>query len=135
MENNNWIYIGIFLDKESSTKLMNALHDYIPNGWKVYCHHMTLAFNDCSDNAQKFYNFYSPHFGEKCTLQVVGCGISDKALAVQVSSPCETSNKIPHITVAVAPNGKPVDSNYITNWMNVNDGLTLKGIINEFKRR
>lgn len=132
MAQNNWIYIGIFLNKESSVKLMTALHDYIPNGWNVYCHHMTIAFNNHSEIVQKFYNKYSPRFGEKCKLKVVGIGISDKAIAVKVETACKTNNAIPHITVAVSNTGKPIDSNYIQKWYPVEDGMILSGEINEF---
>lgn len=55
----------------------------------------------------------------KRRLQIVinGIGISDKAMAFRVDEHSVVCvNDIPHITIATFSGGKPVESNYITNW-------------------
>ena len=46
-----WIYFGVFLDSISKAKNLSALETngvVIPNDWKRFNHHMTIAFNDGS---------------------------------------------------------------------------------------
>jgi len=40
----NWIYVGIFLDDTSKKKLKKLYN--IPEGWKEYFDHMTVIYND-----------------------------------------------------------------------------------------
>jgi hypothetical protein len=40
---------------------------------------------------------------------------------------------VPHITLAVAPGGKPVQSNFIKDWQDVEEGLVLYGYVKEWK--
>jgi len=66
---------------------------------------------------------------------VVSLGVSDKAMAVKVKGG-STYNKIPHITLAVSPTGKPKDSNDIQTWKAVpnNKNIKLKGIVKEYPK-
>jgi len=60
--------------------------------------------------------------------------LNDKAMAVKVEG-YESANKIPHITVAVNPDGgKAVMSNDITNWQNVKPFI-LNGVVVEIKKK
>jgi hypothetical protein len=53
--------------------------------------------------------------GNEVRLKVTHLGVSDMAIAVKVNG-YESVNVIPHITVAINPDGgKPVMSNNITN--------------------
>ena len=38
------LYSAVVIDKESKDKLMNALASKLPEGWKVFAHHMTIVF-------------------------------------------------------------------------------------------
>ena len=129
-ENPEWIYLGAFLDEKSKAKLLALANelDIIPDGsWKPYCHHMTLAYNDKSERASEIFNYYHPYIGEYVTLLATEIGVSDKAVAVKMEWASPSGNKINHITIAVSPDGKPVDSNKITNWKPLSRDLPLLG--------
>ena len=126
---NNWIYIGIFLD-EKSKKLLKKLYP-LPEWWKEYYDHMTVVFNDSTKLANDVKSINEHNIGKKFKLKVVGPGISEKAYAVQVELPkgVVSANKITHITMGVAPieGANPVDSNYITNWSKIYENIYLTG--------
>ena len=126
---NNWIYIGIFLD-EKSKKLLKKLYP-LPEWWKEYYDHMTVVFNDNTKLANDIKLINEHNIGKKFKLKLVGPGISDKAYAIQVELPkgVVSANKITHITLATCkPNGgNAVDSNYITNWSKIYDNVYLTG--------
>ena len=52
--------------------------------------------------------------GHKVSFKVIGFGISPYALAAMVDLPSE--NEMSHITLAIAPGHKPVESNNIKDW-------------------
>jgi hypothetical protein len=71
--------------------------------------------------------------GKEVTLTVTDLGLSDMAMAVKVSG-YPSNNEIPHITIAVNPNGgKPVMSNAITNWVKIKP-FNVSGKVTEFKK-
>lgn len=136
METNNWIYFGIFLDNQSKEKNLQALKENnitIPEGWKMFNHHLTIAFNNKTEDAQSLYNIYKRIFGSETTITVDGIGISDEAIAMRVKFNNPISNKIPHITIATPANGKPVNSNKITNWTDITP-YDISGTLNQFTR-
>ena len=130
----NWVYVGIFLDEKSKERL-KAIYT-LPEGWKEYFDHMTVVFNDGSQYAQDIKSICDKLEGRKVRLQVVSQGISDKAYAVHVKVPAgiPCGNKVSHITLGTSPAGKPVDSNYIENWIDVSssNGLYVYGTIKTF---
>ena len=127
----DWLYYGMFLDEGGKTTLLDALRDIVPSDWKPYCEHMTVIYNDGSENAAKWAESCEKELGKRVVLMVTELGVSDRAIAVKVSG-YPTNNAIPHITVAVAPGAKPVESNRISNWRKYSEipGLsaTLKRI-------
>jgi hypothetical protein len=53
-------------------------------------------------------------------LEINGIGVSDKAMAFRCNIPENLcANKIPHITICTFNGGKPVDSNNITEWKDI----------------
>ena len=67
------------------------------------------------------------------TLTVTELGLSDMAMAVKVEG-YPSNNAIPHITIAVNPNGgKPVMSNDITEWTKINP-FKVVGKVTEIKK-
>ena len=60
-----WIYFGVFLDEESRNKLQELANKVVLDNWKLYCHHMTIAFNNGSEKSIELYNHYKNYFGEK----------------------------------------------------------------------
>ena len=130
MNSNNWIYFGIFLNDDSKKNLYRATKEFIPdNNWKIFCHHMTIAFNNRSQEAQELFHQYQPMFNKQESLVATHIGISEDAIAVKVNFNGPTANKIPHITIATPQNGKPVNSNYIQHWMPLDEEINLTGII------
>jgi len=95
------------------------------NGWRMICHHMTIQFPGIPD-------YIKQYLDTEQTLEVTHVGIDDNAVAVRVVG-FPSVNKIPHITVAVSPKGKPAMSNDIKNWKVVTNGPSLKGTVKEIQ--
>ena len=130
-----WVYLGVFLDEESKKRLKDLAEDLdiIPdNSWKLYCHHMTLAYNDKSQKAENMFSIYDSSLGADVSMETREIGISDKAIAVKIKWGHATLNKVSHITIAVSPEGKPVDSNNIINWKQLDKPIALTGQIGYF---
>ena len=137
MENNNWIYFGVFLHDNVKERNNVAIENQgmdIPYNWKIYNHHMTIAFNNGSEESQKLFDSYKKYLGKNIVLTVDGIGISDDAIAVRVKWDLPIANKIPHITIATPPDGKPVNSNKITKWYNIKP-YTITGKIGYYARK
>jgi len=125
----SWIYAGIFLDNKSKSKLKSKF--IIPQGWKKYFDHMTIVFNDGTTKAAEVKSIVDKIVNREVRLKVVSSGISDKAYAVHVELPggIPCTNKISHITLATSPIGKPVDSNYIEDWIDIYEDIYITGKI------
>lgn len=122
-----WLYVGVFLD--SASKYILKEHYSIPEGWKEYCTHMTVVFNDGSEFAEAVRSANIRNMDKQFSLEVVAVGISEKAMAIKVNLPkgIVCANKIPHITLGVSLEGKPVDSNAITIWNTIIEPFRLRG--------
>lgn len=127
-----WIYYGIFFS--DSTK--RAIYDYvnkflsengysIPEDWKKYCSHMTLVFNHGTEDDERLASFYDMFLGETQSLRSIAVGISDRAIALKIDF--ITANVHSHVTVAIAPDAKPVESNDIVNWIPTNGDFYITG--------
>ena len=138
MENyadDNWIYIGIFLDEKSKKKLKRLYN--LPPLWNEYNDHMTVVYNDNTMLAQDIKLANINNIGKKFKLKIVGPGISDKAFALKVKIPegVICANKITHITLGVNPKdgASAVDSNYITNWSKLYKDIYVTGTMKVYK--
>ena len=127
----DWNYAGIFLEKSTQDNLLRKLSKFIPDGWKTYCHHETLIYNDGSPEAETFFQkVIIPLDKEPVDIDVIGIGTSDRAIALWVDATIKPLvNKVAHITVAVAPGAKPVESNYIKKWKRLKTPFKIKGNI------
>lgn len=132
MKKQKWIYFGAFLTEKSHKRLLSLSKVLSPANWKHYCHHMTIAFNNGTEEAQKLYEQYKPNFGDSVHLLVTHIGTSNDAFAVKVEFKGEILNKIPHITLSTPIDGKPVNSNYITEWTELSEPIVLYATLNEF---
>lgn len=139
--NNNWIYFGVFLDGMAKAKNIHALEMNgvkVPESWKWFNHHMTIAFNNGSEEAQKLYHYYEYYLDEvegdtEFTITVDGIGVSDEAIAMRVRYDIPIANKVPHITIATPQKGKPVNSNNITNWVDI-EPYSITGVLKSHKK-
>ena len=119
------LYSAVVLDNASRTFLLDFVDDYIPEGWKVIGHHMTINLGELKDKSD---------IGQEVTLTVTEVGLSDMAMAVKVTG-YPSKNEIPHITIAVNPDGgKPAMSNQITKWRPVKTFM-LNGVVTEIKKQ
>lgn len=121
-----WHYFGLFLDDESRAKLLALVSSMIPEGWRTICEHVTIAYNDgINGNGERLLRNWFEEF--EYHLNVTEIGKSDKAFAVKVvfdsGKKIQTTSNFAHITIAVAPDAKPVESNYITEWQEAKDEL------------
>jgi hypothetical protein len=122
------IYYGAFLYPESHYELLNSSD--IPDGWKTFAHHMTILFGRAKDETIE--KWLSENMGAEVELEATHIGRSADAMAVKVSSYVPTANATPHITVAVPPDGKPFNSNKITEWEPLETPIKLKAQVGPF---
>jgi predicted kinase len=122
------LFASVVLDDNSQQKLVTALRHYIPEGWEIIAHHMTINFGkglgpDRIDDLGKTVNLVASEIG-----------ISDMAIAVKVHG-YPSDNNIPHVTLAInkAGGAKPVMSNDITKWTKMNSHINLRGTVTEQK--
>jgi hypothetical protein len=119
------LYTAVVLDNGSRNALLSRVEDEIPSDWSVIAHHMTITFSKPLPTKEDL--------GKEVMLTVTDLGLSDIAMAVKVSG-YPSNNEIPHITIAVNPNGgKPVMSNNITNWVKIKP-FNINGKVTEFKK-
>lgn len=127
----NWIYFGVFLDADESERVYSIVNSLpgidIPNDWRKYTDHMTIIYNNKSEIAQAWAKATAPRVGEDVLLKATHVGVSDKAIAIRVNGEM-SANAISHITIACSPIGKPVDSNKITKWREI-EPFTISGRI------
>lgn len=119
-------YYCVLLDEKSHNILLEKTAHLRPEGSKVFAHHMTITH--AADKDLPMQEWAESHLGGSATLKVVRVGISDKALAVEVTSEVPSSKKLKHVTVATMNNGKPFESNNIKNWHSI-DPFELTGKI------
>ncbi len=125
-------YTGVVLDHHSHIRLLVATAGYhIPFGWKTYAHHMTI-------NMGPLNLALNPHIvpGMQINLKVTHVGFDDKVIAAKVECPgIATTNKVPHITVAVNRDGggKPKHSNDLPEhaWLKLDEEIDLVGFVTE----
>lgn len=119
------LYSAVVLDEKSKGLLLSTFVASIPEGWKTFAHHMTIVFGKSAPNKDDL--------GKTVELTVTKLGVSDMAVAVGVVG-YPSKNEIPHITLAINPNGgKPVMSNQITDWKEV-DEFKISGVVTNIKK-
>lgn len=122
------MFASVVLDDKSRTKLLQAIQHMIPEGWEVIAHHMTINFGKGLPEDLK------DDLGKTVQLRAVKVGVSDMAIAVGVEG-YHSDNDKPHITIAVnrSGGGKPVMSNDIQKWDDLDSYINLSGKVTEEK--
>lgn len=108
----DYLYYALVLAPYERIHLIKTFAFVIPVGWKVYADHITLMHRTQDDEAYK--KILESKLGKLKCVQLISIGRSDKAIAIGVNH--GSKNKVSHITLAVAPNASPVESNNITDW-------------------
>jgi len=122
------LYSAVVLDEDARDHLLMLVKNYvdIPLSWKKLAHHMTIIFNEELPEELK------DDKDKRVLLHLKNIGISEDAIAVEVEG-YPSTKKIPHITVAIPKEGKPVNSNYITDWIPIEEDIILKGKVTEVR--
>ena len=139
-EKKNISYSAVMLDQNSIKKLIDTFGDKKPETFVYEApdyhlpHHMTITLGPLGQYAGDY------QAGKQITLEVVGYGISNDAMAIQVKPPFPINSKqipIPHITFALPPppNGKPFLSNKIQNWTTKINPFNISGIVEEVPQK
>lgn len=120
------MYTALVLDQESQTELLARFAGKFPNDWEKIAHHMTINMGPASNGPA------ANLVGQEGVATVVSIASDELVAAVGVQSQIPSSNKIPHITLAVnrAQGGKPFFSNKLTNWLPV-EQFELRGTVQE----
>lgn len=128
------LYTGLFLDQSSKGKLFNITKEIIDDVWpsakiNMFCDHMTSMFYTNID--EDMLKWMSDRYEQRYEVKATHIGYTDKALAIRIETEVPSTNAVKHITLAtnVDNNGKPVDSNDITNWEPLEDFPILYGSI------
>ena len=116
----NWKYYGVFFSEKTQNTLLRFAKEQvnIPDDWKIFCHHMTIVYNNGSEERQKMADALDYFVGNSQSLMINSIGVSDRAIAFGVAD-YVTQNAQSHITIATAPGAKPVESNNITKWYKI----------------
>ena len=137
MENKEILYIGLELTHDSAEKLLKVAKSVCTDIWRnsereYKCHHMTIAFRRQID--QSVMEWFEKNEGKEFVMTAEKIGVSDKAVAVEVSTDCMSKNNIKHVTLAVnkSKGGKPVDSNGIKKWIKMKQPIRLKGKVKAY---
>lgn len=128
---NNLIYVSVDLDEPSKEKLYKAFKNEVlarfGENAKMICHHMTISHvSKINDGIKKW---CTEHQDATFTITATEIGFSDKACAVRIKTGLPTTQNYPHVTVAVNidNNGKPVDSNFIQDFVQLPKPIDLCG--------
>ena len=131
IEDRKFQYIGLFLTEDSQNNLKEKFSDIIPLEAKMYLHHCTLLHvsNMKHPNADKVIETFIKALKSSNTtetIQIIEVGSSERAMAFKcvLNTPC--CNNIPHITICTFNGGKPVESNYIKNWLPLDKPIKVK---------
>lgn len=154
-----WQYYGLFLTEESKTKLVDfILSDKYPKelftpaqcmgeNAKAYLDHCTLLHKSHLNNDDTVFlnraikarlDYLLENNIVEANVMITAIGISEKAMAFRVVILNNSSgiydyeicaNEIPHITICTFNGGKPVDSNMITDWHDLDEPIIIKTIL------
>ena len=132
----NILYLGLELDGESKliAKLLakKKINELGWNNVNYLCHHMTISFHTNFD--EDILVWFERNEGKEFPLAATEIGYSDKALALKVETSVPSTNVLKHITLCtnIGTNGKPKDSNDITQWEKLVIPINLQGIVKAY---
>ena len=120
-------YVGLFLNEATKQYLQKLIPLKLES---MIIDHVTL-YHSKSDR-RDIYHYLIDLINKKeisHPITITHIGFSDKALAFKVKILLPCINKNPHITILTIGSGKPVDSNYIENWEELNEEVGIFGTL------
>lgn len=111
------MYWAIELSGETRNRILNLISLVVSNPleWTIYCDHITVAHpKQLTSGWEEIDNILSNFEGHSVTFKITSLAQNENVIAVGVSA--KTLNEHSHITIACAPEHKPVESNYLTEW-------------------
>lgn len=117
-----WLYVGVIINEDAQKTNILTLSRFgfkIKDDWKMYNHHMTIAFNDQTEEAQSMFNAYKGMFRQHFILTVDGIDVSDDAIVVRVAFEYQTMNKNTYIAIAKRQKEKAINIEDITKWYSI----------------
>lgn len=120
------MYTAVVLDDLSKSTLISHFGSQVPEGWEIFCHHMTINLGKAQDGPA------ANLIGNSAKLTATKVAQSDKVIAVAVETDVPSMKSPKHITVAVnrVAGGKPKDSNDLQSWT-VIPPIRLSGVVKE----
>jgi hypothetical protein len=121
-------YSAVVLTQDSQAKVVNKYGHLVPEGWKIFAHHMTIVFGKGLPNEVKHQQ------GDTVTLKVNFIGLNKRVIAFKVDG-FVSANENPHVTFAVnvTDGAKPFESNQIEEWVEVLP-FNIEGVVMEIER-
>lgn len=142
-------YTGIVLDEDSQDRLKRMFATKFPDleGWKTYCHHMSIKVGGLTEKYSEMVTGDDAplKLGKKVQVIATDTGMNEKVVAVKVNVPdtavmqaiTEVQGKTTtamgplHITLATGEGGKPKMAKELTDWKPMDEELRLTGTIQE----
>lgn len=127
-------YIGLRLSPDFFESLPDEVFAHIQNGNHVYADHITCLHRsqmgkDGSENVLiNFIEDVIMHRNYLVYVKFTHIGISDKALALKAEFEVSCMNENPHCTIVTFNDGKPKDSNAITDWQPLENPITTQAM-------
>lgn len=134
---NNFQYIGLFLTHESKEILKHYLQEnfsYKINYDKLFLDHCTILHHSQIDNKNaircldRYIKDNEKSIKETIIINKIGWNNKAMAFGCIINVPCVNSQ--PHITICTFGDGKPVESNSITNWIDIKP-IKVKAVMNK----
>lgn len=118
-------YSAVVLNEKSRERVLKRFKDYIPDGFEIIAHHMTI-------NMGEIHPEYEKYLGVKVGLKIEEIAMNEKVIAVGVSG-FKSKNEKPHITLAVdrSAGGKPKMANDLKNWEKLKRPMYISGDVKE----
>lgn len=151
MNTKDYIYYGLFLDENEKIRVkdyirhIDGYNQLFENCKKEYLDNCTLLHCSQEDKypkikdelieLEKNLEKYGKDRYSAVMMKVTHIGyLADKVMAIKVNPfdfPC--ANDTPHITICTFGDGKPVDSNKITDWDELTEPFVIYGAFGKVK--
>jgi hypothetical protein len=118
-------YTACVLEAESHSILIGWMQSYdVPENFLTKGHHVTVDMKPAAKSMA------ASMMGQRHELKVIRFGRLDGIMAVEVDTVVPSKNERKHITLCHSPEVKPMMSNSITEWVDV-EPFILYGVVQE----